>query len=92
MVEETNKLAYQGKIEAQLKEWGSQIDRWQDQAGDAIAPYMTEVNRKRQSVITHLSTLKSAGDSDWTQHKPEMEQAVSEMHQVMNQVRAQVQA
>jgi hypothetical protein len=52
-----NRLAYQGKVEAYLKEWGSQIDEWKDKASAESQEFLEDLNTKRQAVRSKLAQL-----------------------------------
>jgi hypothetical protein len=81
------RLAYQGKIQALLKEWGSQIDRWQDRARADSQELIAELNRKRQTVRTKLAAMKQDGDDQWTNQRPSLDRAVDEMREAVNKAR-----
>lgn len=84
-----NRLAYQGKVEALLKQWGSQIDTWQQNVGDEAQPYITELNQKRQAVKSKLEALRSAGESQWQSAQHDLEQSVEDMQQTVERTQSQ---
>ncbi len=81
------RLAYQGKIEALLKEWGSQIDRWQEQARGAAPELVADLNRKRQAVVSKLAAMKKDGEDQWQNLRPSLDRAVDDMHEAVNKAR-----
>jgi hypothetical protein len=83
------RLAYQGKIEAQLKEWGSQIDRWQERVNTNSQQVIGELNHKRQAVRTRFAEMKAAGDDQWQNLRSNLDQAVEDMRQAINSAREQ---
>ena len=83
------RLAYQGKIEAYLKEWGSQIDRWQERVNANTQQLIGELNHKRQAVRTKFAEMKGAGDDQWQNFRSSLDQAVEDMRQAINNAREQ---
>lgn len=81
------RLAYQGKIEARLKEWGSQIDGWQDRVKADTQQLIEELNCKRQVVRRKLAEMKEASDDQWKNLRSGMDQAVEDMRQAVNEAR-----
>jgi hypothetical protein len=81
------RLAYQGKIQALLKEWGSQIDRWQDRARADSQELIGDLNRKRQSVRSKLAAMKQETDERWQNRRPDVDRAVEEMREAVNTAR-----
>jgi len=81
------RLAYQGKIEALLKEWGSQIDRWQERARGAAPELVAELNRKRQAVRSKLAAMKNDGDDQWQDQRAGLDRAVDDMGEAVNNAR-----
>jgi len=84
------RLAYQGKIEADLKEWGSQIDRWQEQKWDAMQQVISDLNSKRQVVRHKLADMKQATDDQWQNFRSDMDRAVEDMRRAMNEARQKI--
>jgi hypothetical protein len=89
MEREDNRLAYQGKIEAFLKEWGSQIDVWQDRGAGSNQQLLEELNHKRQTVRRKLAEMKDAGEDQWQTLTTELNEAVEDMRNAMNNARQQ---
>ena len=89
MERDDKRLAYQGKIEAQLKEWGSQIDRWQDRVKGDAQQSIGELNHKRQVVRSKLAEMKDARDDQWQNLRMTLDQAVEDMRQAVNKAREQ---
>ena len=83
------RLAYQGKVEAQLKEWGSQIDRWQDRVKANSQELIAQLNHKRQVVRSKLAEMKTADNTHWQQLRANMDQAVEDMRRAVNDAREQ---
>lgn len=81
------RLAYQGKIQASLKEWGSQIDNWQEQARADSQEFIRELNQKRQAVRSRLAAMKSEDGDGWKNRRLGMDQAVQEMREAINKAR-----
>jgi len=81
------RLAYQGKIQALLKEWGSQIDRWQERARGDAQELVAEPNRKRQVVRSKLAAMKNDGDDQWQNQRSSMDRAVDEMQEAVSNAR-----
>ncbi len=82
-----NRLAYQGKIQAYLKEWGSEIDEWQDKVGAETQELIADLNNKRQVVRAKLAEIKEAADDRWDAFRADMDQAVSDMKACVNRAR-----
>ena len=89
MEREDNRLAYQGKIEAQLKEWGSQIDLWQDRGMGGNRQLLEELNHKRQTVRRKLAEMKDVSDEQWQTLTAELDGAVEDMRSAMSDAREQ---
>jgi len=87
MAREDKRLAYQGKIEARLKEWGAQIDRCQDRVMADTQPLIEELNRKRQAVRRKLAEMKEAGEDQWQDVRSSTDRAVEEMRQAIDEAR-----
>jgi hypothetical protein len=87
MERENKRLAYQGKIEALLKEWGSQIDQLLDQGSEGVEDFIAEVNTKRQAVRSQLGDMKMMGEESWFTLQDSLDQAVADMHRVMDDAR-----
>jgi len=83
------RLAYQGKIEAQLKEWGSTIDSWQERTKMNTPQIMGELNHKRQMVRAKLAEMKEAGEDQWQNLRSSLDQAVEDMRLAINNAREQ---
>jgi hypothetical protein len=81
------RLAYQGKIQALLKEWGSQIDRWQERARGDSQGFIRELNQKRQAVRSRLAAMKSDDGEQWKDRRLGLDHAVEEMREAMNKAR-----
>jgi len=81
------RLAYQGKIQALLKEWGSQIDRWQERARGDSQGFIRELNQKRQAVRSRLAAMKSEDGDQWKDRQLSLDHAVEEMREAMNKAR-----
>jgi hypothetical protein len=90
MERENKRLAYQGKIEAELKEWGSQIDRWQERNASDMQAVISDLNSKRQAVRRKLAEMKDTDDGQWQNMQAELDQAVEDMRRVMEATRAQI--
>lgn len=78
------RLAYQGKIQALLKEWGSQIDHWQDRAITDTQELIGDLNRKRQAVRRKLAAMKKENDDHWQSRRSDIDRAVEEMRESIN--------
>ena len=89
MERDDKRLAYQGKVEAQLKEWGSQIDRWQDRVKANGQELIEQLNHKRQVVRSRLADMKTADNNQWQQLKANLDQAVEDMRRAVNDAREQ---
>lgn len=87
MERENKRLAYQGKIEALLKEWGSQIDQLQEQGGSNIEDFIANLNTKRQAVRSLLADMKAMGEETWFSLQSKMDEAVAEMHRAVDEAR-----
>jgi malate synthase len=85
-----NRLAYQGKVEAHLKEWGSQIDEWKDKAGAESQEFLEDLNTKRQAVRSKLAEIKDAADDRWEAFKVDVDQAVDDMQQAVENMRDRI--
>jgi len=81
------RLAYQGKTQALLKEWGSQIDRWQESARDDGKEWIAELNHKRQAVRHKLAEMKGASEDQWQGVRSSTDHAVEDMRQAVNKAR-----
>ena len=87
MAREDKRLAYQGKVEARLKEWGAQIDRWQDRVKTDTQPLIEELNHKRQAVRRKLAEMKEAGEDQWQDIRSSTDHAVDDMRQSIDKAR-----
>ena len=87
MERDDKRLAYQGKIEAQLKEWGSQLDRWQDRANGTTQQLLEQLNHKRQVVRSGLADMKTADNNQWQHLRENLDQAVEDMRRAVNDAR-----
>ena len=87
MGREDKRLAYQGKIQALLKEWGSQIDRWQDRVHVDGRALFGQLNHKRQVVRSKLAEMKMADGNQWLYLRANLNQAVEDMRQAVNEAR-----
>ncbi len=81
-----DKKAYQEKIEAQLKEWQSEVDKLKAQAqgksADAKIEYgkkVKELEKKMEQSKEKLEGLKKAGESTWEEVKKEVEKETNEL-------------
>ncbi len=81
------RLAYQGKIQALLIEWGSQIDGWQEWARADTKELFGELNHKRQTVRSTLAAMKSENDDRWLNLRSSVDSTVEDMLQAMNKAR-----
>jgi DNA-binding transcriptional MerR regulator len=90
MKRDDKRLAYQGKVEAHLKEWGSQIDGWLDGLSADQRHLLDELNRKRQIVRRKLAEMKDARDDQWQHLRSGMNRAVEEMRQAMDAARGKI--
>jgi hypothetical protein len=81
------RLAYQGKIQALLKEWGSQIDRWQERAKGAAPELVADLNRKRQAVVSRLAAMKKDTEDQWQSQRPSLDRAVDDMREAVSNAR-----
>ena len=83
------KIAYVGRIQAQMKEWGSQIARWQNKAhAGAEQQLITELNARRQAVLDQLAIIKDAAEDEWQDMTGEVDSAVREMQHTVNRARS----
>jgi hypothetical protein len=87
MGRDDKRLAYQGKVEAQLKEWGSQIDRWQDRVKVNTQELITQLNHKRQVVRSRLAEMKTVDNDQWQLFKANLDEAVEDMRRTVNEAR-----
>jgi hypothetical protein len=86
----TNRLAYQGKVEAQLIEWGSEIDRWQNQTASNMQAIIGHLNHKRQIVRRRLGAMQVASDDTWQKFMIELNEAVEDMRYAVDFAREQI--
>ena len=84
------KKAYVEKMEAQLKEWGPQIDLLKAKAvrskADARATYLKQVEelkKKQASVKRNLRELRGSGDEAWEDFKGGVEDAVKDLKRAL---------
>ena len=84
------KEAYQGKMEAQLQEWGAKIDELTVKAehatADAKAKYHEQIQilqTKREAAQNRLNELKNASGGAWEDLKSGMENAWNDMKQAV---------
>ena len=87
---QNNRLAYEGKIEAQLVEWGSTIDRWQNQTHTNIQTTINHLNHKRQVVRKQLGAMQAANDDRWREFRTDLDKAVEDMRHAIDQAREQI--
>jgi chromosome segregation ATPase len=86
------KKAYVKKMEAQLKEWGSEIDLLKAKAekskAEAKITYLKQIKElksKQASLKRKLQELKGSGDEAWVDFKEGMEVALSDMKKALKQ-------
>jgi uncharacterized protein YhaN len=77
-----NRKEYQGKIEAQLSEWGAEIDKLKARADKAAADtkqvYYDQIEAlraKQASIKEKLQELKASSDDSWGDLKKELDQS-----------------
>lgn len=85
------KEAYQGKMEAQLQEWGAKIDaltaKAEQASADAKAKYQEQIQTlqtKREAAQTKLNELKNASGDAWEDMKTGIESAWSDLKQTVD--------
>ncbi len=76
------KAAYEKKLQAQLDEWGAEIDKLKSKAdkaeADAQLEYYKQIEELRsmqQSAASKLTELKDAGDDAWEDLKAGVDSA-----------------
>lgn len=81
-----NRTAQQGKMESQLKDWGSKLDELKakaDQAGaDAeanINKKVEELTAKREKMAQNLENLKNSSDEAWESMRAGLQSAWEEI-------------
>jgi archaellum component FlaC len=84
------KKAYEQKIDAQLKEWGTQVEVLKAKAEKAkteakitYLKQIEELRRKEESLRGKLHELKGSGDEAWEDFKGGMEEALSDMKKAL---------
>lgn len=84
------KEAYEQKLQAQLKEWGAEIDRLKAKADDAEADaqleYYKEIEKLRsmqEAANRKLAELKEASDDAWEDLKADVDSAWDSMSSVL---------
>jgi nucleotide-binding universal stress UspA family protein/archaellum component FlaC len=84
------KKAYERKIDAQLREWGTQVEVLKAKAEKAKAEakitylkQIEELRRKEESLKGKLRELKGSGDEAWEDFKGGMEEALSDMKKAL---------
>ena len=90
MAREDKRLAYQGKIEAELKEWGSQIDRWQERNASDMQEVIRDLSSKRQAVRRKLADMKDVAEDQWQTMRAEMDQFIENMREAMESIRGRI--
>ncbi len=77
---------YYEKLEAQLKDWGKQIDELKAKAAQASAEMKEKYDEtlqvliaKRDEVASRLLELRKSGDEAWVDIKVGLENALDEM-------------
>jgi len=78
----STKEAYEKKLQAQLDEWGAEIDKLKAKADSAEADAQLEYQRKvdelrsmRESASAKLAELKAAGEDAWEEMKDGIDRA-----------------
>ena len=89
------KEEYQGKMEAQLSEWGAEIDKlkaWADKtAADARQGYYDEIEdlrAKQASMQAKLQELKTSGDDAWGDLKEGLDHSWNQVRDSFNKAAA----
>ena len=85
-----SRLAYQGRVEAQLVEWGSEIDRWQNQTASNMQAIIKHLNHKRQIVRSRLGEMQVASDDRWQDFMTDLNEAVEDMRYAVDLAREQI--
>lgn len=85
------KKAYVEKMEAQLKEWGGEIDvlrakgeKSKAEAKIAYLKQIEELKKKQGSVKKNLRELRGSGDEAWEDFKGGVEDAVKDLKRALN--------
>ncbi|MDD4333990.1 MAG: hypothetical protein PHY77_00065 [Desulfotomaculaceae bacterium] len=79
-----NREEYQGKIEAQLSEWGAELDKLKAKANKAKADtkqgyhdQLEALRSKQASIHAKLQELKTSGDDAWEDLKEDLDHSWS---------------
>ncbi len=90
-----NREEYQGKVEAQLSEWGAEIDKlkaWADKvAADTRQSYYDQIEAlraKQASMQAKLQELKTSNDSAWGDLKEGLDHSWNELKDSFNKAAA----
>jgi uncharacterized coiled-coil DUF342 family protein len=90
-----NREEYQGKMEAQLSEWGAEIDKLKDRADRAAADtrqgcydQIEALHAKQASIQAKLQELKTSGDDAWGDLKEGLDSSWNEVRDSFNKAAA----
>ncbi len=90
-----NRKEYQGKMEAQLSEWGAEIDKLKTRADKAAADtrqgYYDEIETlraKRASMQAKLQELKASSDDAWGDLKEGLDRSWNQVRDSFNKAAA----
>jgi uncharacterized coiled-coil DUF342 family protein len=90
-----NRKEYQGKMEAQLSEWGAEIDKLKARADKATADtrqgYYDEIETlraKRASMQAKLQELKASSDDAWGDLKEGLDRSWNQVRDSFNKAAA----
>ncbi len=90
-----NREEYQGKMEAQLSEWGAEIDKLKARADKAAADtrqdYFDQVealHAKQASMQTKLQELKTSSDDAWEDLKDGLDHSWNQIRGSFNKAAA----
>jgi multidrug resistance efflux pump len=89
---------YQGKMEAQLSEWGAELDKLKARADKATADtrqgYYDEIEAlraKQASLQAKLQELKTSGDDAWGDLKEGLDHSWNQVKDAFNKAAARFQ-
>jgi multidrug resistance efflux pump len=90
-----NREEYQGKMEAQLSEWGVELDKWKARADKAAADtrqgYYDQIEAlraKQASMQAKLQELKASGDDAWGDLKEGLDHSWNQVRDSFNKAAA----
>jgi len=92
---DSDREAYEKKLQAQLDQWQAEMDKLKAKAdaaeADARIEYQKQIDRleaQRQDALKQMKEFQEAGDSAWKDMKAGMESAWASLHESLEKARS----